>query len=120
VSDALHQQDPSIPVTENNAKLQDNLRARGYSDVKIDPQRPLTEQLQPGDVIVGIRENGMPGHAAIYKGNGTVYENDSNTGTIRGDGDVHQFEQDMHDKEGHFNKNGFDHLVILRKGSASA
>ncbi len=40
--------------------------------------------------------------AAIYKGAGKLYENDSHTGVIRGDGLPEKFTEGMHDQNGNW------------------
>src|SRR5262249_35034168 len=107
VSAKLHAEDPSIPITNNNAQLEAILHKKGYELV---PHKgPICpDQLQKGDVLIGKRPNGMPGHAAVYEGNGKVFENDSNTGKMREDGSLDKFNRGMHDEKGNWNKNGFE------------
>lgn len=114
VSSSLHEIDPSFPVTNNNKQLAQLLKKHGYEAV---PQNGALNQdnLQGGDVIIGSRPAGMPGHSAIYKIDGKVFENNSDTGTISGDGDFNQFNSKMHDSRGRFNKNGFSDVVVYRK-----
>ena len=50
--------------------LQDAIVKQGWS--KVD-----SRSIQPGDVIIGLRQN-RPGHAAIYMGNNKIFNNDSN------------------------------------------
>lgn len=57
----------------------------------------------------------MPGHASIYLGNGKLMENNSDTGTIVGNGDLNKFNRGMYNADGSWNKNGFNQVLILRK-----
>jgi len=114
VSTALHELDKDFPVTNNNKELAKQLLLHGY-DAKLQEDGLKTDQMQPGDVIVGQRQTGMPGHAAIYKGNGKTYENDSDSGRITGDGDPNYFNHKMHDEKGNWNKNGFESVYVFRK-----
>ena len=114
VSTALHELDKDFPVTNNNKELAKQLLLHGY-DAQLKPDGLKTDEMQAGDVIVGQRQTGMPGHAAIYKGNGKTYENNSDTGHITGDGDPNYFNHKMHDDKGNWNKNGFESVYVFRK-----
>jgi len=114
VSGALHEIDPSFPITNNNKQLAQLLKQHGYEAVPQDGSIK-GDSLNPGDVVIGQRPAGMPGHAAIYKGQGKIYENDSDTGTIIGDGNLDRFNDKMHDKAGRWNKNGFSDVTVYRK-----
>ncbi len=107
VSHVLHQADSRIVETNNNAKLEKSLIAAGYERVSLD-------QAKTGDVIIGHRPDGMPGHAAIYAAQGMVFNNNSETGVMQLDS-VDKFNQGMHDADGHFKKNGFSEVVVYRK-----
>jgi hypothetical protein len=113
VSASLHEIDPSFPITNNNKQLAQLLKKHGYEAV---PQNGVDQaNMEPGDVVIGTRPAGMPGHSAIYKGEGRVFENNSDTGTISGDGNFDQFKSKMHDASGRWNKNGFSEVAVYRK-----
>lgn len=112
VSQVLSEIDPEITVTSNNRALARDLEAHGYERV------PLAE-IKPGDVIIGKRPDGMPGHSAIYMGDGKVFNNNSNSEQMQIDG-VEKFSQGMHDQNGHWNKNGFSETVVYRKAPANS
>lgn len=114
VSGALHELDPSFPITNNNKQLAQLLKQHGYEAVPQDGALK-SDSVNPGDVLIGQRPDGMPGHAAIYKGQGKIYENNSDTGTIIGDGSLDRFNDKMHDKDGRWNKNGFSDVLVYRK-----
>lgn len=124
VSTALHEQFPGIAITNNSGELERELHAHGYEMV---PQNgPITNQsVQDGDVIIGRRPFGMPSHVAMVTENvGSdgvttpgLYQNDSNTGRIENNGDLDQFNRGMHDTQGHWNPNGFDNVIVLRRAS---
>ena len=114
VSGALHELDPSFPITNNNKQLALLLKKHGYEAVPQDGS-VQSDNLSPGDVLIGQRPAGMPGHAAIFKGQGKIYENNSDTGTIIGDGNLDRFNDKMHDKAGRWNKNGFSDVTVYRK-----
>ncbi len=117
VSTALHGSHPEIGVTSNNRQLEKTLTENGYASITLN--RPLKEtDLQPGDVLIGKRAPGMPGHAAIYQGGGKTFENNSNTGTMTDGGSIDYFNQQMHDKQGHWNGDGFEQVTILRRAKA--
>lgn len=119
VSSDLHRENPNIAVTNNNQRLEAELRRNGYEMVMHRGQ--ITDKdVQPGDVLIGYRRDGMPGHAARVTGNGRVFENNSDTGRMHSNGDLNQFNMRMHDKNGKWQKNGFDYVVILRRGSSGA
>lgn len=118
VSRALHEQHPEIPITTNNKVLETALKKNGYELVETNGEL-IADDLQPGDVLIGKRPYGMPGHAAIYRGNGKIIENNSDTGTITGDGDLGKFNKGMHYPDGRWNKNGFDSVLVLRRKSAT-
>ncbi|MCA9804150.1 MAG: hypothetical protein KC777_19410 [Cyanobacteria bacterium HKST-UBA02] len=118
VSTALHEQHPEIPVTTNNKVLEAALKKNGYEIVETNGEL-IADDLQPGDVLIGKRPFGMPGHAAIYRGNGKIIENNSDTGTITGDGDLGKFNKGMHYPDGRWNKNGFDSVLVLRRKNAT-
>lgn len=107
VSEVLHQVDPAIGKTNNIQQLQQELIKADYEPVPID-------QIQPGDVIIGLRPDGMPGHAAISVGDGKVFNNNSNAGTMTIDS-IDKFSQGMHDEKGNWNKNGFSEVRVYRK-----
>lgn len=114
VSDLLNAQNPKIGVTTNTRALEADLKRNGYEAVV--QKQPLNpNDLKPGDVILGFRPGEMPSHAAVYKGNGKLYENNSDTGKIDGNGDVNKFNQKMHDQQGNWQKNGFEQVIVLRK-----
>lgn len=96
-----------VPKTNNLNQLEKGLKDNGYEAVPVD-------QMKPGDVIIGKRPNGMPGHAAIYMGDGQVFNNNSNSGQMQIDS-ADKFKQGMHDAHGNFNKNGFSDVVVYRK-----
>jgi hypothetical protein len=110
----LHELDPSFPITNNNKQLAQLLKLHGYEAVPQDGALK-GDSVNPGDVLIGQRPDGMPGHAAIYKGQGKIYENNSDTGTIIGDGNLDRFNDKMHDKDGRWNKNGFSEVMVYRK-----
>lgn len=114
VSGALHELDPSFPITNNNKQLAQLLKQHGYEAVPQDGALK-NDSVNPGDVLIGQRPDGMPGHAAIYKGQGKIYENNSDTGTIIGDGSLDRFNDKMHDTDGRWNKNGFSDVMVYRK-----
>jgi hypothetical protein len=118
VSGALHEIDPSFPITSNNKQLEKLLQEHGYEVVSRDGG-VSQDKLQPNDVLIGQRPDGMPGHSAIYKGQGKLYENDSETGTISGNGSLDKFNNKMHDENGRWNKNGFDEVLVFRKKDTS-
>ena len=111
VSQVLNEVDPSLSVTNNNRALAKDLEAHGYKAV---PQ----SELKPGDVIIGKRPDGMPGHTAIYMGDGKVFNNNSDSGKMQID-DLAKFSQGMHDANGRWNKNGFSEVIIYRKPDSS-
>lgn len=114
VSSALHEMYPEIPVTVNNKVLEDALKKNGYE--LVEPGNEINDgDLQAGDVLIGKRPYGMPGHASIYLGNGKLMENNSDTGTIVGNGDLNKFNRGMYNADGSWNKNGFNQVLILRK-----
>ena len=114
VSSALHEMYPEIPVTVNNKVLEDALKKNGYE--LVEPGNEINDRdLQAGDVLIGKRPYGMPGHASIYLGSGKLMENNSDTGTIVGNGDLNKFNRGMHIADGSWNKNGFNQVLILRK-----
>lgn len=112
VSQVLSEIDPEITVTSNNRAFARDLEAHGYERV------PLAE-IKPGDVIIGKRPDGMPGHSAIYMGDGKVFNNNSNSQQMQIDG-VEKFSQGMHDQNGRWNKNGFSETVVYRKAQATS
>ncbi|MBP9090695.1 C40 family peptidase [bacterium] len=112
VSQVLNEIDPDITVTSNNRAFARDLEAHGYERV------PLAE-IKPGDVIIGKRPDGMPGHSAIYMGDGKVFNNNSNSQQMQIDG-VEKFSQGMHDQNGRWNKNGFSETVVYRKAQATS
>lgn len=119
VSNALHELDSNFPVTTNNRRLQELLQKHGY-EMLPQPDGFSTDNLNPGDVIIGSRPGTMPGHSAIYKGAGKLYENDSHTGLISGDGLPEKFTEGMHDQNGNWNKNGFEKVMVFRKSQLAA
>lgn len=125
VSSALHAQDSRVATTDNVDRLKDELVKLGYKMSVFKPGELKESDLQTDDVIVGYREENigrrhdhMPRHAAIYTGNGKVYQNDSNTGII-GQGDLQQFNVGLFDKAGHFDANGFERVIVLRRPASS-
>jgi len=50
--------------------LEQSLRKNGFEQVDL-------RDLRPGDIIIGNRHSGKPGHAAIYAGDGQVAQNSS-------------------------------------------
>lgn len=119
VSNALHELDSNFPVTSNNRRLQELLQKHGY-EMLPQPDGFSTDNLSPGDVIIGARPGTMPGHSAIYKGAGKLYENDSHTGLISGEGLPEKFTEGMHDQNGNWNKNGFEKVMVFRKSHLAA
>ncbi len=126
VSSALHAQDSRIAVTANVDRLKVELQKLGYEMQVVKPGELKEENLKPQDVILGYREENigrrhdhMPRHAAIYVGQGKVYQNDSNTGVI-GRGDLQQFNQALINKDGKFNSNGFDRVIVLHRPAPTA
>lgn len=65
---------PIYDVNVNN--LEGTLKKNGFRQVAL-------SELQPGDIILGNRGNGKPGHAAFYAGNGQIVDNGSNERRIR-------------------------------------
>jgi hypothetical protein len=119
VSHAMHEADPSFPETNNTAEFRKALKAHGYEEVTVQPGDPALKQSHAGDVLVGQRPDGMPSHAAINMGDGTVFNNNSDSGKGQIDS-LDQFNQGMHDKNGHWMKNGFNSVTIYRKVGAPA
>lgn len=107
VSQVLSEIDPEIKVSNNNSAFARDLEAHGYEKVAL-------ADIKPGDVIIGKRPDGMPGHSAIYMGDGKVFNNNSNSQQMQIDG-VEKFAQGMHDQNGRWNKNGFSETVVYRK-----
>lgn len=66
-----------LPIRDQGCdQLERDIKQYGF--VQIDPR-----QIQPGDVIIAHRQPGDHGHAAIYAGNGRVYNNNSISGRIQ-------------------------------------
>jgi len=118
VAHAMHVADPSFPETNNAAAFRRALKEHGYEEVTVKPGDPALSGSHAGDVLVGHRPDGMPSHAAINMGDGTVFNNNSNTGKGQIDG-MDQFNQGMHDSQGHWMKNGFADVTIYRKKASS-
>jgi hypothetical protein len=114
VSHAMHEADPSFPETNNAAAFRKALAAHGYEAVTVKPGDPALNQSQAGDILVGRRPDGMPSHAAVNMGGGHVFNNNSDAGKGQIDS-LDQFNQGMHDKNGHWMKNGFSEVTIYRK-----
>ena len=79
----------------NVRKMEGNLRKQGFRDAAI-------KEVKPGDVIIGYREGNDHPHAAVYMGNGKIFNNDSNSGKMQ------------MDSAGKFNSSEFKRIVILR------
>jgi len=118
VSDQLNQIDPNIEVTSNLSTLRNELTDNNWDQVSKNPAQFDPSQLQPGDVIAGTRQPGMPGHAAIYLGGGKIYNNNSNDGTGEVES-VDKFLQQQYNKDGSFNKNGYSNVYVYRNASES-
>lgn len=118
VSAELNHIDQRIGVTSNVAALRNELRKNGWDQVARDPSRLDPQQLQPGDVITGARQPGMPGHAAIYLGGGMIYNNNSDAGTAEVES-VDKFMQKQYNSDGSFNKDGYSNVYIYRNPSQS-
>ncbi|MBU6455121.1 MAG: hypothetical protein KGS72_25340 [Cyanobacteria bacterium REEB67] len=119
LSHTLHEADPTFPETNNTADFRRALKAHGYEEVTVKPGDPALAQSHAGDVIVGSRPDGMPSHVALSMGDGTVFNNNSDSGKGQIDS-LDQFNQGMHDKSGHWQKNGFSAVTIFRKKDAAA
>jgi hypothetical protein len=119
LSHALHEADPSFPETNSTAEFRRALKAHGYEEVTVKPGDPALAKSHAGDVIVGSRPDGMPSHVALSMGDGTVFNNNSDSGKGQIDS-LDQFNQGMHDKSGHWQKNGFSAVTILRKKESTA
>jgi len=59
--------------------------------------------MKPGDVICAYRKPGDYGHAAVYMGNGQIFNNDSDMGKM----EIQSIAK--------YNKAEFKHFVILRR-----
>ncbi|HEY9787681.1 MAG TPA: LysM peptidoglycan-binding domain-containing protein [Candidatus Obscuribacterales bacterium] len=116
VSDVVNSADPRIRKTNNTNQLEKDMIAAGYERVPLD-------HVQPGDVIIGKREGihqgkrwEMAGHAAIYMGDGMVFNNNSNSERMQIDS-INKFRQGMHNEQGKWNPNGYSDVVVYRKRS---
>jgi hypothetical protein len=66
-----------LPIRDQGCEnLEEDIKRNGW--VAVDPRT-----MQAGDVIIAYREPGDYGHAAIYVGNGQIYNNNSNTEKIQ-------------------------------------
>ena len=117
-SEELNQIDARIGVTSNLTAMRNELTKNGWNQVSQNPGEFAPQQLQPGDVIAGTRQPGMPGHAAIYLGGGMIYNNNSDAGTAEIES-VDKFMQKQYNADGSFNKNGFSNIYIYRNASKS-
>jgi hypothetical protein len=118
VSEQLSQIDQRIGVTSNLSAMRNELTKNGWDQVAQDPSQFDPQQLQPGDVITGTRQPGMPGHAAIYLGGGMIYNNNSDAGTPTVES-VDKFMQKQYNADGSFNKDGYSNVSIYRNPSES-
>jgi hypothetical protein len=78
------------------AHLEKNLRQKGFQDVTVN-------QIKPGDVILGFREEGDYPHAGVYMGNGYIFNNDSSSEAMQ----IQSAEK--------YNSAEFKRFVILRR-----
>lgn len=87
-----------VNVNEVNVnRLEGRLRGLGFQEVN------STRDIKPGDVILGYRPNNDFSHAAVYMGNGMIFNNDSETQLMR---------QQSINK---FNSAEFNKFVVLRR-----
>jgi hypothetical protein len=81
----------------NTRQFEKELREdNGFTEVAI-------ADLKPGDVILGYRGGGDHSHAAVYMGNGKIFNNDSDLGTMA----IQSVEK--------FNSTEFQRITILRR-----
>lgn len=106
VSDVLNSADPRIKKTDNIRDLEKSMRDAGYERVPAD-------QVRPGDVIVGRRPNGRSGHVGIYVGDGQVFNNNSETGTMKTES-ADKFKVPVTNKDGSYNPKGYSEIVVYR------
>lgn len=118
ISEELNQIDQRIGVTSNISALRNELTKNGWDQVAQAPSQFDPQKLQPGDVLTGARQPGMPGHAAIYLGGGMIYNNNSDAGTPLVES-VDKFMQKQYNSDGSFNKNGYSNVHIYRNPSES-
>jgi len=59
----------------NTRTFEKDLRNKGFSEVAV-------SDIKPGDVILGYRAGGDYSHSALYMGNGKIFNNDSDLGTM--------------------------------------
>jgi hypothetical protein len=116
VSEQLNRIDRRIGVTSNLSAMRNELTKNGWEQVAQDPSQFDPQQLQPGDVITGTRQPGMPGHAAIYLGGGMIYNNNSDAGAPAVES-VDKFMQKQYNADGSFNKDGYSNVYIYRESS---
>lgn len=79
----------------NTRTFEKDLRNKGFSEVAV-------SDIKPGDVILGYRANGDYSHSALYMGNGKIFNNDSDLGTMA----IQSIDK--------FNSTEFKRFVILR------
>jgi hypothetical protein len=106
ISDVLNSADPRIKKTDNIRDLERSMREAGYERVPAD-------QIRPGDVIVGRRPDGRAGHVAIYVGDGKVFNNNSDSGTMRTES-ADKFNARVTNKDGSYNPKGYSEIVVYR------
>jgi len=81
----------------NTRQFEKELREdNGFTEVAI-------ADLKPGDVILGYRAGGDHSHAAVYMGNGKIFNNDSDLGTMA----IQSVDK--------FNSTEFKRITILRR-----
>lgn len=107
VSEVVNSADARIRKTVNSNQLERDMIAAGYERVTLD-------QARPGDVIIGKRPYNMAGHAAIYMGDGMIFNNNSDAGKMQIDS-VDKFRKGMHDKQGRWNPNGYSEVAVYRR-----
>ncbi len=79
----------------NTRTFEKNLRNKGFAEVAV-------SDIKPGDVILGYRADGDYSHAALYMGNGKIFNNDSDAGTMQ----IQSIDK--------FNSTEYKRFVILR------
>jgi hypothetical protein len=80
----------------NTRQFEKHLREKDFTEVAV-------KDMKPGDVILGYRADGDYSHAAVYMGNGKIFNNDSDKGVMT---------TQSVDK---FNSTEFKRFVILRR-----
>lgn len=79
----------------NTRTFEKDLRDKGFAEVAV-------SDIKPGDVILGYRADGDYSHSALYMGNGKIFNNDSDAGTMQ----IQSIDK--------FNSTEFKRFVILR------